>query len=210
MALPATGGALGKYSPLDVELAGPGEPLTIIIEHTADYDCDAASITVESVTVRGVAVVPVSVTEDPTNHNKATVVLPLGTPAGPIVVISSCDVGDGTPVAMGDNDFARLVVTKVVSGTVPPGTTFTVKVECVNRSGGTVLLTNLAYGETGGVHSVYIDDGTAGVCTITEPVNGGATSTTITPAEVDVNDDDDFPVTVLNEFPVAIEPNFTG
>ena len=105
-----------------------------------------------------------------------------------------------------------IAVTKVVEGTPPPGSTFTVHVACSFEAGGTpVVEADLHYQSSGGLQYVYSDI-LGGDCAFTEPVNGGALSTRIDPDHISV-----FPeasaVTVTNSFvqqAVAIQPRFTG
>ena len=108
--------------------------------------------------------------------------------------------------------FVATAVTKVVEGTPPPGSTFTVHVACSFFAGGAPIVeTDLQYPASGGLQYVYSDI-LDGDCAFTEPVNGGALSTTIAPDHISV-----FPesstVTVTNSFvvqAVAIQPRFTG
>ena len=110
-------------------------------------------------------------------------------------------------------------MTKVVSGPAPSTATFTVHLDCVtpdDDNEGPVLeqlplnfTADLHFTAAGGLQYVYTDHG--GFCTVTEPVNGGATSVTITPQVVDTTPDPgSYPVTVTNTFAAAIQPNFTG
>ena len=108
--------------------------------------------------------------------------------------------------------WTAIAVTKVVEGTPPAGSTFTVHVACSFEAGGTpVVEADLNYQSSGGLQYVY-SDLLGGDCAFTEPGNGGALSTTIEPDHVTV-----FPeasaVTVTNGFvqrAVVIQPRFTG
>ena len=93
-------------------------------------------------------------------------------------------------------EWGTLAVTKTVVGPAPASTTFSVLVSCegtaVPISNGNVtpaeldfdFIADLGYGVSGGVNYVYTDHPVE--CTITEPMNGGATSTVITPPVVDM------------------------
>ena len=65
---------------------------------------------------------------------------------------------------------------------------------------------DLAFGIEGGTS--YVFGYQASDCIISEPVNGGATTTAITPPTVNTDEPGVYPVSVVNTF-VAV-PNFTG
>jgi hypothetical protein len=154
-----------------------------------------------------------------------------GLAAGPITAVVAASAGAQ------DLAVQTITVTKVVDGTAPAGTVFTVNVSCA--TGGANQ--DVKFDATGNpIGSNQVSPGTTGgtgVCTIKETDNGGATSTTYTcqitsgsagatcggggadPALIDFAD---VPwtatVTVTNTFPpappaaepVAGEPTFTG
>lgn len=218
VAFPTAGGTLGKYSPLGVSLGPSTEPLLFNVEHTAEYDCIEGTIAVESAAVDGTPITPLSVTERVGDPNAAAMILPSDTPGGTLVVISSCEVQTGpeetsTVYAQGETEFAVLAVTKVVDGSVPEGTEFTVHVECLATDRAVNGFADpdavdLHYPAVGGVGYVYFDQ--EAECAITEPGDGGALATTISPDQVEIDDATTYPVTVTNTFPVAVEPAFTG
>jgi hypothetical protein len=224
-ALPASvANAAYKYLPLSINLESHTEPLAFVIEHIAEYECNDGSIEVESVEVNGNPVTPVSVTPDAGDPNAASVVLPSDTTPGTVVVVSTCTVGEGgTVYALGETSFAALAVTKVVEGPVPSDASFTVHGDCVPRVRpdsveGTVDLpdpgpfaVDLVYGPSGGKKYVYAEQPV--LCTLTEPVTGGAASVTITPETVEMYSPTAFAATVTNVFPAAAvvaQPNFPG
>ena len=144
--------------------------------------------------------------------------LPSDTPPGELFVEIECDNGDGNTTESGSVLWASIPVTKVVSGPAPSTAAFTVHLDCVTPDDDESALpealpqnftADLQYGVAGGLKYVYTDHG--GVCTVTEPVNGGATSVTISPGVVDTTPAPAaYPVTVTNTFAAALEPNFTG
>ena len=78
----------------------------------------------------------------------------------------------------------RVTVVKVVDGPVTPGTTFTVAVDCAEVSPGSVGAaaeghTDITFDDTGQPTSPdTVTTFAFNTCTVTETVNGGATSTT--------------------------------
>ena len=134
------------------------------------------------------------------------------------------EVGAATEV---DKNCATIEVTKVVTGTAPPGTTFPVLVVCSVRELSAQVLPpadgppvnktlNLAAGET---QIILLDFPTE--CTITETAPPGCTLVSISPPTVDIQTPIAYPVTVTNncEFsaapaaiaaPVPAAPTFTG
>ncbi len=133
---------------------------------------------------------------------------------------ANCDPAqeDAEVGAANGTDCATIEVTKVVTGTAPPGTTFPVRVVC---PGGEVAAEglpqadgppvdktlNLAAGET---QSILLDNGA--VCTISETPPAGCTLVSIDPDPVvnvrfdDVEEQGVIPVTVTNNCEVAAAP----
>ena len=201
---------------LDVGLVSPVEPLTFTLEIEDDSDCDQGTFEVLTVLANDVVVTPISVTESATDPNVATIVLPSNTTPGTLEASAVCDNGEFPMSAEGSTEWGALAVTKTVVGPVPAGTTFSVNASCVSTLVGPPIPTDLpanfapdlAYGAAGGVKYVYTDHQVE--CTITEPVNGGATSTVITPAVVDMSAPAAYTATVTNTFVAAVQPTFTG
>jgi hypothetical protein len=216
--LPAAAGAFG----LDIDLLSPVEPLTFEATFPGDNCVDgpfAAAVESEDTG----AVTPLSVIQDPVDPNRFVFVLPSDTTPGQLTFEIECDDGDGTGGGSGDILFGALAVTKVVVGPAPPDTSFVVNVGCVFPVGemaseayggpGVAGLTAeqdfvLAYPAAGGVRYVYFLSESE--CLITEPVNGGAASTTIVPAEILNEEPDLYESTVTNTFAAVVEPTFTG
>lgn len=231
-ALPAPAGAGGEG--LLVELASPSEPLTFELELTG-FNCDPGTFSVSEVLDgNGDPVTPISVTEDPGDPNRASMVLPSDTVPGLLLVTADC-VDSEFPVQQeGGVEWAALAVTKVVEGTPPEDATFVVNADCVG--GGVVMgasdfgalelpddfAVDLTYGAAGGVGYVYTDH--AVECTLTEPETAGAASVTIDPEVVVIESPDAFAATVTNTFdppappvpeppaaaPIVRQPTFTG
>ena len=107
-------------------------------------------------------------------------ILASDTPPGGLNVNASCVSGGETIISDPASTFwVAIAVTKVVEGTPPPGSTFTVHVACSFEAGGTpVVEADLNYQSSGGLQYVYSDI-LGGDCAFTEPVNGGALSTRI-------------------------------
>ena len=127
---------------------------------------------------------------------------------------------------------ATLEVTKVVTGTTAPDTTFPVVVDCVPINGGGEPMgevdaagNGLPVGEVapfdktlifpagGGTQTIVMK--VRAVCTISETPQPGCTLVSINPPTVEVTDDIVYPVTVTNNCEVAAEavaavPTFTG
>jgi len=210
---------------LIVDLLSPSEPLTFDLTITIP-GCDTGTFTVDSVLANGNPVTPVSVEEDPNDANHALLVMPSDTEPGSLAVQASCVDGAQPITGNGGESFAALAVTKVVEGTPPAGTTFQVHVSCVGGSGGIgavrpgesnftstqsvgpVFAVDIPYGAGGGVGYVYTDG--PSLCSITEPITGGASSTTITPNIVGIPSPDAFASTVTNTFPAELVVTFTG
>ena len=197
--------------PLSVRIASPVAPLTFDLE-VIGATCDPGTFQVDEVLADNTPVTPLSVTVDPSDANRARMVLPADTPPG-IAINASCVDGDETIIS--DPSFAfwaAIAVTKVVEGTPPPGSTFTVHVACFAEPGAPpVVEADLQFPASGGLQHVY-SDVLGGECAFSEPVNGGALSTTIDPDRVPVFPDTPA-VTVTNSFvacAVAIQPRFTG
>jgi hypothetical protein len=169
----------------------------------------------------GNEITPISVTQSTTDSDVFTIVLPSNTEPGEFEIGILCDNGDGDTSGNGGLEWAAMPVTKVVSGPAPSTATFTVHLDCdgtLPTAGGgefqgtdlpVDFTVDLTYGATGGVKYAYTDHGV--LCTVTEPVNGGATSVTISPQVLDSTPDPGlYPGTVTNTFAAAIQPNFTG
>ena len=86
------------------------------------------------------------------------------------MVAAGLGVG-ATPAEAGDPN--SILVIKVVQGPVPPGTQFTVDVECTDNS----FDTQLVFGPSGGSQPAILSFGPI-TCTVTEPQTGGASATT--------------------------------
>jgi hypothetical protein len=222
VAFPVSAGAGGGGGPL--QLVSPTEPLAFTAT-IQGFDCNPGSFVLVSLTLDGAPIEPLSVTEDPTDPNVATIVLPSDTPGGALLAIVGCTDGEVTiPPQTLTASFASLAVTKVVTGTVPDGATFVVNVDCVGGRGTSVesfdgvgatvvpesFDVDLEYGATGGLGYVYTDHGVD--CTITEPEDAGAATVTIDPELVVIESPDPYEATVTNTFPdpIVVEPTFTG
>ena len=212
------GGGIDGDDDLEVELVSQIEPLTFLATFEEDETCVEGEFDA-FIEANGNEVTPISVTQQ-ADPDEFLIVLPSGTPPGDLFVEIECDNGDGDTEASGEVEWAAIPVTKVVSGPAPASATFTVHLDCVGDvevpDDGPVLeelpedfTADLHYGVAGGLKYVYTDH--PNVCTVTEPVNGGATSVTITPQVVDTSPAPaSYPVTVTNTFAAAIQPNFTG
>jgi Domain of unknown function (DUF5979) len=100
-------------------------------------------------------------------------------------VIAATLVALGVPASAGEN--MHVEVHKVVVGTAPPGTTFTVHFDCTD-GGPEGDLTFDASGTPVPANSNFFNDGFPGTtCTITEPGTGGATSVSISCQDDGVN-----------------------
>ena len=217
--VPTLGASAGPLpeDTLDVALVSSTEPLVFGALVDDEVDCD--SISVIEVLANGDAVEPLAVIPDGTNTNVVYVVLPSDTPPGGLELTVECLDGEQPLDYTGDTEWAALAVTKVVDGPAPEGTEFTVAVECLTfedrsaefqtpQGSGESETFELTYTASGEVHFVYFRDVTA--CEITEPVNGGAIATTITPDVVEVLSPELYTSTVTNTFAAAVEPTFTG
>ncbi len=176
--------------------------------------------TAVTVTGAGVAVTPLSLTVvDP---NTVAVVLPDATPT-PVAFTLTCIDGQQQPLtAQASREFFAIPVTKSLVGDVPADATFTVNVACVASlspigvtgqsfqpavlSVMNPLSVDLVFSAAGGTS--YVFGYQASDCTITEPGDGGAVISVITPPTVNTDLPGTYPVEVLNSF-VAI-PTFTG
>jgi hypothetical protein len=209
----------GDNAELDLQLMSPIEPLTFAASFEegtcVEGDFDAL------IEANGNEVTPISVTQSASDPDLFTIVLPSNTEPGELSADIECDDGDGSTAAQSDVLWASMPVTKVVSGPVPAGATFTVHLDCqgdfAESTGGGFqaaslpesFTVDLHYGVAGGVKYAYTDH--AVLCTVTEPVNGGATSVTISPQVIDTTPDPGlYPGTVTNTFAAAVQPNFTG
>jgi hypothetical protein len=198
--------------PLDVTLESPVAPLTFGLELTG-ATCDPGTLQVDDVRANGTPVTALSVTVDPSDANRARMIMASDTPPGGLNVNASCRNGGETIISdPGGMGWAAIAVAKVVDGTPPPGSTFTVHVACSPEEGGAPPVeVDLQYQSSGGLQTVY-SDFLGGDCAFTEPVNGGALSTTITPDHVAVLPEARA-TTVTNSFviqAVEIQPRFTG
>jgi len=122
---------------------------------------------------------------------------------------------------------AQLEVTKTVTGTPapapPPGTTYSVVVDCVPlerdgmgppTDGATAqqlpqgqsppFTTTLTFPEGGGTQSVFVDR--ASDCTVSEAPPPGCTLTSIDPGTTEIREPILYPVTVTNNCDPAVEP----
>src|SRR5262245_1784884 len=190
--LPGIAGAI--IEPLEVQLVSFTAPLTFELT-IPSVTCNAGTFTVDEVfDGNNDPVTPISVTEDATNPNVASMVVPDDTVAGELTVVARCNAGGTPAVTQGAEEWGNLAVTKVVEGAPPEGATFTVIADCeglmlgsVSTSYGDVgastvpnsFLVDLHYPAAGGVGHVYTDHSTR--CALTEPNNGGATSVAIDP-----------------------------
>jgi hypothetical protein len=201
---------------LFVELVSPVEPLTFKATFEQDESCVEGDFEA-LIEANEDEIAPISVTQQ-ADPDEFLIVLPSGTPPGELFVGIECDNGDGNTREEGSVLWASIPVTKVVSGPAPATATFTVHLDCVSdeEDDGPIIevlppnfTADLHYGVAGGLKYVYTDHG--GICVVTEPVNGGATSVTISPDQVDTTPAPaSYPVTVTNTFAAAIQPNFTG
>lgn len=202
---------------LDVTLLSDTEPLVFGVLVDDEVTCD--TVTVVEVLANGDAVEPLAVVPDDTNTNLVYVILPSDTPPGGLEVAVECLDGEQPLDYEGSTEWAALAVTKIVDGPAPEGTQFTVAVECLTFEDRSSEFTTpqgisetetyeLDYTASGEVHHVYFGDRTE--CEITEPVNGGAIATTITPDVIDVVAPEQYTSTVTNTFAAAVEPAFTG
>ena len=172
-----------------------------------------------TVTGNGVAATPLSLTiVDP---NTVSVVLPNATETPLEFTLTCLDAQQQAVTAQTTREFFSIPVTKTVEGPVPADASFMVNVACVAST--TVALTSqafqpaaplalnplsvdLAFGVAGGTS--YVFGYSASDCTITEPGNGGATTSSITPPTVNTDLPGVYPVAIVNTF-VAV-PTFTG
>ena len=91
LALPSTAGA--GTTELEVDLVSPTAPLTFSLEIVGP-NCDAGTFNVVSVFDGATQPVePISVTEDPSDPNFATMVLPDDTVPGFVEVVATCNIG---------------------------------------------------------------------------------------------------------------------
>jgi hypothetical protein len=216
VAAPAIASGGDNEDDLFVELVSPVEPLTFLATFEEDESCVDGDFEA-LIEANEVEVTPISVTQQ-ADPDEFLIVLPSDTPPGELFVEIECDNGDGDTTESGSVLWASIPVTKVVSGPAPSTATFTVHLDCVTPADEEPALpeelpqnfiADLHYGVAGGLKYVYTDHG--GVCTVTEPVNGGATSVTISPEVVDtIPAPALYPDTVTNTFAAAVQPNFTG
>ncbi len=117
---PATSGNLvlnvATTALVDVNLVSVTEPLTFNLA-LQGATCTPGTFAVASADANGTTVTPLSVTEDPTNANIASMVLPSDSPPGFLTVEASCSDGTQTiRTEPGETVWAALAVTKAVEG----------------------------------------------------------------------------------------------
>ena len=207
---PATSGNLvlnvATTALVDVNLVSVTEPLTFNLA-LQGATCTPGTFAVASADANGTTVTPLSVTEDPTNANIASMVLPSDSPPGFLTVEASCSDGTQTiRTEPGETVWAALAVTKAVQGNPPAGAAFTVRVACSGSPDA-----DLQYPSSGGTRYVYAQP-FGEDCNITEPGNGGATSVTVDADHVVIDAPVRFTATVTNTFaaPPVVRPAFTG
>jgi hypothetical protein len=128
------------------------------------------------------------ITVDDPNNGEA--LLPTGTPGGVYILEVTCTTDAGTASGTTDLTFARVLVTKVVTGDVPPDAEFTILIDCFSKGGGGggaalpeaaegvgPLQDDLVYGAEGGTQELiaYFPQ----ICVIAETDDGGAQSVTV-------------------------------
>ena len=224
IAVPSIAGGGVDADNLDVQLEGTTEPLTFsatfedgtCVEGDFEYLVEA----------NGEEVTPVFAKQDtevnsPGDPDRFLFGLPDNTEPGELTITIECDNGDGTTQESGSRLWASMPVTKVVSGPAPATATFRVHLDCRGESDDASdqgfqaaflpanFIVDFDYTVAGGVHYAYTDHGVE--CTVTEPLNGGATSVTISPQVLDSTAaPGEYPGTVTNTFAVPVEPAFTG
>ena len=217
VAAPSFAGGGVDVENLDVQLEGTTEPLTFsaTFEDGTCVDGDFEYL----VEANGDEVTPILAVQD-TDPDRFLFGLAPDTEPGELTISIECDNGDGTTREQGSRLWASMPVTKVVSGPAPATAVFTVHLDCVGSSDEidnefapaalpVSFVVDFDYTVAGGVHYAYTDHGV--LCTVTEPVNGGATSVTISPQVLDSTPDPGrYPATVTNTFAAAIQPTFTG
>lgn len=224
--VPSLGTAAGAavVYDLDVELESNVEPLTFSAtvfdnEENAVQAPLCTSVSIVTVEANDQTVTPLSESDQGTDTVVFT--LPSDTPPGSLYVKVECADGDFPTQVEGGIEWAALAVTKVVTGSVPADAAFVVHVECTQTMsagagfdgpGAAGILEDydidLPFGAAGGTKYVYFDGPSD--CTLTEPVGGGATATTIDPDEVAIEEPTAYASTVTNTFPAEVSPNFTG
>jgi hypothetical protein len=214
----ASGGV--EEDDLFVELMSPIEPLTFRATFEDEDSCVEDADFEYVVEANGNEVTPISVTQSESDPDAFLFVLPSNTEPGELEIDLECEASEGSSREQGGVLWASMPVTKVVSGPAPATATFTVHLDCqgfsdeIDDEFGPAELpvsftVDLQYGVAGGVKYAYTDHGV--LCTVTEPVNGGATSVTISPQVLDSTPEPGlFPGTVTNTFAAAVQPNFTG
>jgi hypothetical protein len=181
---------------------------------------ECAAETALTVTGNAIEITPLSLTI--TDPNTLAVVLPPTTEMPLEFTVTCLDSQEQDVIAQVSREFFSIPVTKTLEGDVPVDASFTVNVACVPSetpvemtsqafgpqevSVTATLSVDLAFGPEGGMS--YVFGYQASDCVISEPVNGGATTTAITPATVNTDEPGVYPVSVVNTF-VAV-PTFTG
>jgi hypothetical protein len=203
---------------LSVELMSPVEPLTFQATFEDDGACVEGDFEYE-VRANGEVVTPISATQSESDPDVFLFVLPSDTEPGELEIDIECDNGDGSTREQGGLLFASMPITKVVSGPAPSTATFVVHLACDGEFDEEAefgpaelpedFTVDLHFTVAGGVKYAYTDHGV--LCTVTEPVNGGATSVVISPPVIDSTEEPGlYPGTVTNTFAAALQPNFTG
>ena len=199
--------------------AEPNSNTALSFDLTVPED-ECVTETALTVTGNEIAVEPLSLTI--TDPNTLAAVLPPTTGMPLLFTVTCLGSQEQEVIAEVSREFFSIPVTKTIEGDRPADASFTVNVACVpsetpvgmtTQAFGTqevsimaTMSTDLAFGIEGGTS--YVFGYQASDCIVTEPVNGGATTTAITPATVNTDDPGVYPVSVVNTF-VAV-PNFTG
>jgi hypothetical protein len=184
-------GLVAALSPLLAPPAGAGNGLEVNAfalgnQHQPEFGWEVEFNDCLSGTTGEVQGVPGAVftVDDP---NNGSVLLPASTPGGEYLLEITCTTDAGTRSGIDDLEFARVLVTKGVTGDVPPGTEFTVLIECstfeegagstLDAEGVDALNDDLVFGAGGGTQPLfaYTEQG----CDVSEPDDGGAQSVTI-------------------------------
>ena len=146
-----------------------------------------------------------------------------GAPNATAGTVPNCEfiAGPTTSTTIVETVCAELKVTKVVTGTAPPGTTFPVVVDCqeliemaLPPGNQAPFMQTLTFPEGGGMESIFITEPGA-MCTISETPPPGCTLVSINPPTVEIGAAALHTVTVTNNCEVAAEavaavPTFTG
>jgi hypothetical protein len=219
-----TGAGAAVNDDLEVQLESNVEPLTFsatVFDHEDEAVqaplCDTASII--TVGADGETVTPLSESTD--GSDTVVFTLPSDTPPGQLRLEVGCGDTQFSAKVESTTLWGALAVTKVVTGSVPADAAFVVNVACTGLTmstggydghGAAGILedydVDLPLGAAGGTKYVHFDGPSD--CTVTEPVNGGATATTIDPEETSNIEPTAYASTVTNTFPAEVSPSFTG